>query len=179
MEPYGSIAVDTFTKLCWVVPTHFKDKENIDVTIHEIVKKRMGKPKSIYSDPDRGFLSGPLQELFRNSDVEHIIPKLNARVAEKTIRTIKGLLKVAVDKDNEVDKVWTADLPGVLHDYNYEITHSAIGMTPAEALYDHKAFEARTNLEIRHNNCRGTFAKEDTSVWDKDPTIITRIVNRL
>ncbi len=78
----------------------------------------MGKPKSMFSDPDSGFLSGPLQELFRNSDVEHIISRLHARVAEKTIRTITGLLKVAVDNHNVADKVWTAVLPRVLHDYN-------------------------------------------------------------
>ena len=71
----------------------------------------MGKPKSIWSDPDSGFLSGPLQELFRNSDVEHNISRLHARVAERTIRTIKGLLKVAVDTDSEVEKLWTAVLP--------------------------------------------------------------------
>ena len=192
VEPYGLLAVDTFTKFCWVVPTHFKDKENIDVAINEIFKK-MGKPKSIWSDPDSGFLSGPLQELFRNSDVEHNISRLHARVAERTIRTIKGLLKVAVDTDSEVDKLWTAVLPKVLHDYNYKNTHSAIGMTPAEALDDRKEFEVRTNLEIRRKKFRrypelevgdkvrvfrkrGTFAKEDTGVWDKDPTVITRIV---
>jgi hypothetical protein len=43
VEPYGLLAVDTFTKFCWVVPAHFKDKENIDVAINEMFKK-MGKP---------------------------------------------------------------------------------------------------------------------------------------
>ena len=100
---------------------------------------------------------------------------------------------MAVDTDSEVEKLWTAVLPKVLHDYNYNNTHSAIGMTPAEALDDRKEFEVRTNLEIRRKKFRrypelevgdkvrvfrkrGTFAKEDTGVWDKDPTVITRIV---
>ena len=50
IEPHGLLTVDTFTKFCWVVPTHFKDKENIDVAIHEVFKKM-----AIYSDPDSGF----------------------------------------------------------------------------------------------------------------------------
>ncbi len=191
VEPYGQLAVDTFTKFCWVVPTHFKDKEAIDVAIKEVFRK-MGKPRSIYSDPDSGFLSDPLQQLFKDSDVEHIISRLHARVAERTIRTIKGLLKVAVDNDTSVDPVWTDVLPEVLRTHNYEKTHSGIGMKPAEATDEHKEFEVRTNLEIKRKKFRrypelevgdkvrvfrkrGTFAKEDTGVWDKDPTEIRRI----
>jgi hypothetical protein len=44
--------------------------------------KKMGKPKTIYSDPDSGFLSGPLQELLKDSDVEHIISRLHACCGE-------------------------------------------------------------------------------------------------
>ena len=192
VEPYGLLAVDTFTKFCWVVPTHFKDKWSIGPAMKEIFEK-MGKPKVIYSDPDSGFLSDPLRELFKDSDIEHIISRLHARVAERTIRTIKGLLKVAVDKDQEsADPVWTDVLPGVLHDYNFNNKHSTIGMTPAEARQETNEFEARTNLEIHRKKFRrypdlqvgdkvrvfrkrGTFDKEDTGVWDKEPTVITRI----
>ncbi len=74
VEPCGLLAVNTFAKFCWVVPTHFKDKENIDVAIKESLKK-MGQPKSIYNDPDSGLLSGPLPELFKNSGVEHLISR--------------------------------------------------------------------------------------------------------
>lgn len=191
VEPYGLLAVDTFTKFCWVVPTHFKDKENIDEAMKKVFEK-MGKPKTIYSDPDSGFLSDPLQQLFRDSDVEHIISRLHARVAERTIRTIKGLLKVAVDKDPSETPIWTELLPQVLDDYNYENEHSAIGMKPAEATQDVNEFRVRTNLEIKRKKFRrypelevgdkvrvfrkrGTFAKEDTGVWDKDPTEVRRI----
>ena len=155
--------------------------------------EKMGKPKIVFSDPDSGFLSQPLRNYFKDSDVDHIICRLHARDAERTIRTIKGLLKVAVDKDQKnADPVWTDVLPEVLHTYNYENKHSAIGMTPAEAREQANEFEARTILEISRRKFRrypdlqvgdklrvfrkrGTFDKEDTGVWDKEPTEIARV----
>jgi len=192
VEPYGLIAVDTWSKYCHVVPTHFKDKWAIKPAMEEIFKK-MGKPKIIYSDPDSGFLSQPLRNYFKKENIEHIISRLHARVAERTIRTIKGLLKVEVDKDQgSTDPVWTDVLEGVLLTYNNENKHSAIGMTPLEARDPTNAFEARTNLELQRRKFRryppvsvgdkvrvyrkrGTFAKEDTGVWDKELTTVLRI----
>ena len=81
-------AVDTWSQFCWVVPTHFKDKWAIRPAMKEILEK-MGKPKVVYSDPDSGFLSQPLRNYFKDSDVDHIVSRLHARVAE---RTINGLL---------------------------------------------------------------------------------------
>jgi transposase InsO family protein len=191
VEPYGLLAVDAFTKYCWVIPTHFKDKENIDEAMKKVFEK-MGTPKVIYSDPDSGFLSDPLQELFKNSTIHHIISRLHARVAERTIRTIKGLLKIAIDKDTSGNPLWTKHINQVLDDYNNKNVHSTIGMTPAAATQGQNEFEARTNLEIHRKKFRrypelnvgdkvrvfrkrGTFAKEDTGVWDKEPTEIARI----
>ncbi len=79
----------------------------------------VGNPIMIYSDPDSGVFSGPLQELSKNSEVERIISRLHAHVAGRTIRTRKGLLKVAVDSEKSVDQVRTRVLPEVLHTYNY------------------------------------------------------------
>jgi len=153
----------------------------------------MGEPKIIYSDPDSGFLSQPLRNYFAKEGIEHIISRLHARVAERTIRTIKGLLKVEVDKDQgSTDPVWTDVLGRVLLTYNNDNKHSAIGMTPLEARDPTNEFEARTNLELQRKKFRrypeanvgdevrvyrkrGTFAKEDTGVWDKETTKITRI----
>ena len=99
--------------------------------MNEIFDK-MGKPKSIYSDTDSTFLSVPLQELFEDSPIEHIISRLHARVAERTIRTIKMLLKAEID-NNEDNPTWTAHLTEALRKYNNENEHRTIGMKPAEA----------------------------------------------
>jgi len=188
VEPYGLLAVDTWSKYCHVVPTHFKDKWAIKPALEEIFKK-MGKPKIIYSDPDSGFLSQPLRNYFAKEGIEHIISRLHARVAERTIRTIKGLLKVEVDKDQGL---WTNVLGRALQTYNNNNKHSAIGMTPVEAREPKNEFEARTNLELQRKKFRrypeanvgdevrvyrkrGTFAKEDTGVWDKETTTIVKI----
>lgn len=189
-KPYGLLAVDSFTKFCHVVPTDFKDKNDIMSAMNEIFAK-MGKPTTIFSDPDSTFLSDPLQELFKDSPIEHTISRLHARIAERTIRTIKMLLKAEIDK-NEENPVWTTHLSEALRKYNYENKHRTIGMKPAEATEQKNEFEARTNLEIHRKKFRaypdlevgdtvrvfrkrGTFAKEDTGVWDKEPTTITRI----
>jgi len=189
-KPYGLLAVDSFTKFCHVVPTDFKDKSDIMTAMNQIFDK-MGKPKAIYSDPDSTFLSDPLQELFKDSPIEHIISRLHARVAERTIRTIKMLLKAEID-NNEDNPIWTNHLPEALRKYNYENEHRTIGMKPAEATEEKNEFDVRTNLEIKRKRFRrypelnvgdkvrvfrkrGTFAKEDTGVWDKEPTEISRI----
>ena len=87
VEPYGLLAVDTWSKYCHVVPTMFKDKWAIKPAMGEIFNK-MGKPKIIYSDPDSGFLSQPLRNYFKKECIEHIISKLHARVAVRTMSTM-------------------------------------------------------------------------------------------
>ncbi len=106
--------------------------------------------------------------------------------------TKKGLRNVAVDNDKSVGQVWPHFLPEVLHTYNYENTHSAIGITPAEAFDENQEIEFRTNLESKRKNVnrypelevgdkvrffrkRGAFAKEGTGIWHKELTKITRI----
>ena len=98
---------------------------------------------------ESGFLSQPLRTYIRDRDADYVVSRLRARIAESTVRIMKGLLKVAVDTDQESgDPVLTDVLPEVLHTYNYENKHSAIGMTPADAREQVNEFEARPNLEI-------------------------------
>ena len=59
-EPYGLLAVDAWSKYCHAVPTMFEGKWAIKPAMEEI-RRKMGKPKIIYGDPDNGFLSRPLR----------------------------------------------------------------------------------------------------------------------
>jgi len=176
---YGLLAIDSFTKYVWVVPLDRKLQSSWTSALEQIFDK-MGKPKTIYADPDSTLLATNMSRWLKNRDVELITTKNHANIAERAIRTIKSMLDKRVD-DNP--GAWTRYLPDVLSKYNKSKDHSSIGMSPEEATKPQNEFEVRTNLEIhrRHNRKypplevgdkvrlfkkRGTFGKEREGWWE-------------
>ena len=50
-SPYGVLAIDSFTKYCWIIPIPSKDQSQWMIALEYIFRK-MGTPKVIYTDPD-------------------------------------------------------------------------------------------------------------------------------
>ena len=69
--PYGLLAIDSFTKYCWVVPL---DKKDSIYWIYglKVIFEKMGKPKVIYSDPDSSLQANLIKQFFEKENIKWI-----------------------------------------------------------------------------------------------------------
>ena len=104
------------------------------MTIRDALKtsiEKMGaKPKSVYHDAEAAFTSEVIQQYLAKHKILSITTLSHAPVAERTIRTIKGLLYPRVKHFG--DKWWD-EMPHVLDVYNKVDKHRSTGLTPEQA----------------------------------------------
>lgn len=130
------VVVDRFTKFAHFIalPTHFSAQSLASVFISEIYHLH-GVPKSIVSDRDKIFISKFWQELFKSLGTTLALsssyhPQTDGQT-EVLNRCLETYLRCFV---SEEPQLWTRFLPLAEYWYNSSF-HSAIGMSPFEALY--------------------------------------------
>ena len=94
--PYGLLAIDSFTKYCWIVPL---DKKDSIYWIYglKVIFEKMGKPKVIYSDPDSSLQANLIKQFFEKENIKWIQTREHASIAERAIRTIKNELDKRIE----------------------------------------------------------------------------------
>lgn len=142
------VVIDIFSKYADVIPMEHNDSKEVLVALKQAFKK-MGFPMSIYSDNDGAFQSA-VKKFFDDEGIEHIITQTHANVAERFIRTIKGMIHDRV-RFNKAG--WTSMLTPALNKYNTTV-HSSTKMTPKQAHKDDNNSTVRVNLTLRENNKR-------------------------
>ena len=140
---FGLLAIDSFTKYCWITPLDKKDGTHWFIGLEHLFRKMGGAPKVIYTDPDASMQSAVVDNFLKNEGVRSIQTREHAPIAERAIRTIKFALHERI-KQQPLAK-WYNLIPSVLETYNNSV-HGTIGMTPKDATYQHNEFEVKTNL---------------------------------
>ena len=86
----GVFAIDIFSRFITIIPIKSKTIPEILEAIKQIIKK-MGKPKSIYSDNEGAWSLGTeIDKYFKDENIKHIITLSHPAYSERAIRTIKS-----------------------------------------------------------------------------------------
>ena len=158
-DPYigALLAVDTFSKYCWAEPITDKTPDSIVAALRKCFAK-MGDapPKILYHDAEGAFVSKKVQDFLynggkKNRTVESLTTLGHAPVAERTIRTIKGLL---YPRAKAFKRKWWQELPRVLEVYNDKDVHRSTGFTPALASQEENHDDVKLNLEMNRRTDR-------------------------
>ena len=107
-----------------------------------------GKPEMLYHDAEPAFTSEKLGQFFTNHGIQSITTLGHAPAAERTIRTVKGLLYPRV---KEHGTKWWEELPKVMLIYNNVDKHRSTGFTPNDAKLkgNHEAVKLELELNRR------------------------------
>ena len=105
----------------------------------------------VYHDAESAFVGARIQKYLATHKVRSITTLGHAPVAERTIRTIKGLLYPRVEK---FGTKWWNELPRVLNVDNKVSKHRTIGMSPQLATEKKNQDEVRLNLELNRKDGR-------------------------
>ena len=142
------VVIDIFSKYADVIPMEHNDSKHVLPALKQAFKK-MGFPMSIYSDNDGAF-QAVVGQFFKDEGIKHIVTQTHANVAERFIRTMKGMIHDRV-RFNKAS--WTSTLTPALNKYN-TTAHSSTKMTPRQAHKDENNSTVRVNLTLRENNKR-------------------------
>ena len=154
VDPYGIIAINTFTKKLYVDSMKLKVASADWKPVMDRVIEKLGKPKVIYTDPDSSLLSNALKKWFADNKIENVITRQHAAVAERAIRTIKKRLDDKLESDDasypdgEPESYWTKHIGEVVEWYNKQHVQANTNMKPIEAEQPENEFDVKTNLEI-------------------------------
>ena len=142
------LVVDIFTKFCHVEPIVDKTDISIEKALRTSMQAMGGKPEMVYHDAEPAFTSEKLRRFFVKNDIYSITTLGHAPVAERTIRTVKGLLYPRV---KEHGTKWWDELPKVMLIYNNVDKHRSTGFTPNDAKLEgnHKAVKLELELNRR------------------------------
>ena len=153
----GLLMVDTFTKYATIIPITSHNAPALLTALREAIHKMGGPPKTIFSDDEGGMKRPVILHYLDEQHIRHIITKAHAGLAERTIRTLKGMIysriQSAKARDNE-DKRWVDVLFQALTTYNRIDKHSTIKMTPDEATKPKNHLQVKINLELKRVHSR-------------------------
>ena len=161
--PYTLVAVDSFTKKATAVPMKDKTARTAAEAWNKVVTD-LGIPAYVYSDDGSEFKREFLEKL-DYWDVEKLVSRGHAIMAERAIRTLKEALvrrlSAGVGRRNQ----WHLLLPNVIEQYK-DRKHAGTGVTPHEA-YDEpwKALKALGTMQ--RNAKRGAEPRPELSVGDQ------------
>ena len=153
VDPYGIIAINPFTKKVHVESVLGKSgRDDWKPALQKIIDK-MGKPKSIYTDPDASVLGNEVREWCKKNKITSVITRQHAAVAERAIRMIKKRLDDKLDSDvqygdGEPESYWTKHVQAAVDWYNKDNVQATTNMKPVEAEKPENEFDVKTNLEI-------------------------------
>ena len=144
----GLLMIDIFSKFMTVIPLKTKQPSDVLDGIKEGINNMGDKPLSIYSDDEGSFNSKEVKDYFIKNQIQHLVTRGHAPVAERAIRTIKDLIYRRLDKSS--DSQWTDPkiLSNALVVYNYRMENRNTKMTPDKARDKKNTLEVKMNLEI-------------------------------
>lgn len=186
----GLLIVDIFSKYLTVVPIETKQIQDILHGIKEGFANMGGKPEVVYSDDEGALNSKEIQAYFNQNNIQHIVSRGHAPVAERSIRTIKDLMYRQLDNSEETQ--WTKVLPKALTIYNYKMQHRITKHTPNDARQKKNELEVKLNMEMHRSKKRkypevhvgdtirifkkkDKFDKERVPTWSKTKHTVERI----
>jgi hypothetical protein len=131
-----------------VVP--LKTKQPLDVLegIKQCIKNMGENPISIYTDDEGSFNSKQVKQYFLDSQIQHIVTRGHAPVAERAIRTIKDLMYRRIEKAPDAQWASNEILKSSLSTYNNKMVNRSTKLTPNEARDKKNILAVKTNLEL-------------------------------
>ena len=153
VEPYGIIAIDSFTKEVHIEPVKLKTAAADWRPAMDKIIRIMRKPKVIYTDPDSSILSKEFEKWFAAKGIKNVVTRQHAAIAERAIRTIKKRLDDKLESDKQFPKkayksYWAKHFTDAVNWYNEKHVQRTTNMTPADATKEENEFDVKTNLEI-------------------------------
>ena len=144
----GLLMIDIFSKYMTVVP--LKTKQPLDVLegIKQCIKNMGENPISIYTDDEGSFNSKQVKQYFLDSQIQHIVTRGHAPVAERAIRTIKDLMYRRIEKAPDAQWASNEILKSSLTTYNNKMVNRSTKLTPNEARDKKNVLTVKTNLEL-------------------------------
>ena len=139
-----------------------------------------GTPKVLVSDTEGALVSNELNRFYKENNIQHIITRQHAGVAERMVRTLKGMIFKRLKY--ETDKTWYEIIHECLVVLNYMRKSTATGFIPNEARKKENWLEVKNNLEknrlwsrkyppvsvgslVRLYRRRRNFEKEAVGLW--------------
>ena len=154
VNPHGLIAINPFTKKVAVEPMDGKIGTLDYVPALKKIVKKLGKPDTIYTDPDATVKGNAVKDWCRANGIVSVITRQHAPVAERAIRMIKKRISDKLKKsdveypDKGLESIWTKHVQEAVEWYNNENVQATTNMKPVEAEKPENEFDVKTNLEI-------------------------------
>ena len=163
----GVIMIDVFSRFMTVVPIKKKDEDNVAAGMIEALNKMGGKPKILFTDDEGALNTKSIPEYLEKEGIQHHRTRAHANHSERAIRTFKDMLYKRVEADEKKGKQniqWIDYIFEILLTYNNKMEHSAIKMTPKEAMKEKNELKAKNNM---HQQAVRTRNYPNISVGDK------------
>ena len=191
----GVIMIDVFSRFMQVAPIKNKDEANIASGMIETMNKMGGKPKILFTDDEGALNTTSIQDYLKEQGIQHHRTRAHANHSERAIRTFKDMLYKRVEAHEKKGKEniqWTDYIFEILLTYNNKMEHSAIKMTPKEAMKEKNELKATQNMtqqatrtrkypeistgsKVKIYRKKKAGEKERTSVWSKDTYEVEKI----
>jgi hypothetical protein len=144
----GLLMIDIFSKYMTVVPLNTKQPLDVLEGIKQCIKNMGENPISIYTDDEGSFNSKQVKQYFLDSQIQHIVTRGHAPVAERAIRTIKDLMYRRIEKAPDAQWASNEILKSSLSTYNNKMVNRSTKLTPSEARDKKNILTVKTNLEL-------------------------------
>ena len=191
----GVIMIDVFSRFMQVAPIKSKDEANIASGMIETMNKMGGKPKILFTDDEGALNTTSIQDYLKEQGIQHHRTRAHANHSERAIRTFKDMLYKRVEADERKGKrniQWNDYIFEILLTYNNKMEHSAIKMTPKEAMKEKNELKATQNMtqqatrtrkypnistgsKVKIYRKRQPGEKERVSLWSKDTYEVEKI----
>ena len=191
--------IDIFTKYMVVIPIKSKSEGDIAAGMIEGLNKMNGKPELLYTDDETALNTQAIQDYLKEQGIAHHRTRGHPNFSERAIRTYKDMLYKRVDADEKKGKEniqWIDYNFEILLTYNDKMVHSAIKMTPKEAVKKSNTLKAKVNMTLQATRTRkypeisqgskvkiyrkkAITEKERTSQWSKETYEVERIEKKL
>ena len=159
---YLMVAVDAFSKKLTAIPMANKNASTAANAWDKVVKD-LGIPLNVYSDDGSEFKK-EFKDKLDYFDVDKVVSRGHATMAERAIRTLKEALvrrlTAGVGRRNQ----WHLLLPDVLAQYNAR-PHAATGLAP-NAVYDDPEQAELALTRLKRTAKRGAGARPQINVGD-------------
>ena len=156
------VAIDSFPKKLTAIPMTNKLASTAAQAWNKVVQD-LGIPLNVYSDDGSEF-KREFKERLDYFDVDKIVSRGHATVAERAIRTIKEALTRRLTAGVGRRNQWHLLLPDIIAQYN-EKPHATTGFAPQQVYHDpQKAVRALTRM--KRNARRGAEPRPELAVGD-------------
>ena len=159
---YLLVAIDTFSKKLTAVPMANKEAATAARAWDQVVKD-LGIPNNVYVDDGTEFKK-EFKAKLDYFDVDKVVTRGHATVAERAIRTLKEALVRRLAAGVGQRNRWHLLLPDILAQYN-EKPHSTTGLAPDD-VYEDPALAGRALRRMKRNAKRGAEARPEIAVGD-------------